>query len=65
MGGHPKAPKPLPVTPPKVEDPAVEEARRKELELAQKARGRAATLLASQAAQDETAPTVCKTLLGQ
>jgi hypothetical protein len=64
MGGSPKTPKPPPA-PPTVEDPAVEEARRKELEIARRAKGRAATLLATQDAMDAAAPVVRKTLLGQ
>lgn len=65
MGGSPKAPKPAPTPqPPKQKDPAVEEARRKELAIARNMRGRAATLLANQAALG-AAPVVRKTLLGQ
>jgi hypothetical protein len=62
MGGSPRPPRPAPV--PVVEDPAVDEARRRELEMARRARGRAATLLADQQTIG-AAPVARKMLLGQ
>lgn len=61
--GPPKPKKPKPIPTP--EDPAVEEARRKELEAAQKARGRAATLLNGTEGDTSEANTAKKRLLGE
>lgn len=57
------SPKPAP-PPPMIEDPSIEEARKKELALAQRQRGRAATLLTN-AETLGAAPVARKTLLGQ
>ena len=63
MGGSPNSPKPA-KPPPTPADPAIEDARRKELQVARNMRGRAASLLANQA-ELGVAPVVRKTLLGQ
>lgn len=52
-------------TVPEEDDAAIEEARQKELLVAQKKQGRAASLLADQAAVSGPAPVARKTLLGQ
>lgn len=66
MGGRspPPAPAPPPPTPTR-DDPAVEEARRKELLAAQKSRGRAATLLTGADGVTAQAPGERKRLLGE
>lgn len=65
MFSSPKMPDPAPPAPaPTVADPAVEEARRKELLMASKARGRADTLLTGGAGDTSIAPLAKKTLLG-
>lgn len=63
----PPDPPPLPPMPaqPTKEDPAVEEARRKELIAAQKTRGRAATLLTGGEGDTTDAPVQTKRLLGE
>jgi hypothetical protein len=61
----PKVPKPAPMSPPPTqEDPAVEEARRREIIQAQRARGRAATILTSGQGVAEDAPTARRMLMG-
>lgn len=59
----PAAPPPPP-PPPAVEDPAIEEARKKQLDVASKARGRAATLLTGGQGDTTEAPLGKATLLG-
>lgn len=62
----PDPPKPAdPIPPPTLEDPAVEEARRKELAAARKARGRATSLLTGGQGVEGAAPTERTTLLGR
>jgi hypothetical protein len=68
MGGlfSPSAPNPPPPPPPPptVEDPAIEDARKKQLDVANKARGRAATLLTGGQGDTSEAPLGKATLLG-
>jgi hypothetical protein len=62
----PSMPAPTPAPePPKKDDPAVEEARRRELATAAKARGRAATILTGTDGAAGDAPVQHKRLLGE
>jgi len=69
MGGFFSAPSPspppAPAPVPSKDDPAVEEARRKELIAAQKARGRAASILTGGEGDTTDAPVTQKRLLGE
>lgn len=66
MFSSPKIPAPTPAPePPTKDDPSVEEARRKELQAAAKARGRAATLLTGGDGDTSAAPVQRKRLLGE
>ena len=70
MGGlfsspSPPPPPPPPPAPAQEGDPAVEEARRKELIAARKRQGRAATLLTGGYGDLSAAPVATKTLLGE
>lgn len=62
------SPRPAPAPPPPApskDDPAVEEARRKELIAAQKAKGRAASILTGGEGDTSAAPVEKKRLLGE
>jgi hypothetical protein len=60
----PKMPDPTPPPAPSQNDPAVEEARRKEIVAATKMKGRASMLLTGGAGDTSTAPTARRVLLG-
>ncbi|MFN0043572.1 MAG: hypothetical protein ACKVSF_10230 [Alphaproteobacteria bacterium] len=60
----PPPPPPLPPLPSR-EDPAIEEARRRQLVAARRAKGRASTILTGGAGDPSDAPVQRKTLLGE
>lgn len=69
FGGSPKPPKvdpvlPAPPPPPQLTDPAIQEARRRQIEQARRNKGRAATVQTSPGGLDLNTNSARKTLLG-